>query len=108
MINEKRLEEALKFLADTDEEDAKLGAGLEYLKDKQKRDKAIHIVSNSNDKSFSIKEQAYYASDVYGEYILQKQALAEKVGITQNKRAKECLVIDVWRTLEASRRKNNL
>ena len=65
MINEKRLEEALKFLADTDEEDAKLGAGLEYLKDKQKRDKAIHIVSNNNDKSFSIKEQAYYASDIY-------------------------------------------
>ena len=51
MINEKRLEEALKFLADTDEEDAKLGAGLEYLKDKQKRDKAIHIVSNSNEGS---------------------------------------------------------
>ena len=61
MINEKRLEESLKFLADTDEEDAKLSAGLEYLKDKQKRDKAIHIVNNNNDKSFSIKEQSYYA-----------------------------------------------
>ena len=79
-----------------------------WLKDKQKRDKGIHIISNELDKSYSIKEQSYYASDVYGEYILQKQALAEKVGITQNKRAKECLVIDVWRTLEASRRKNNL
>ncbi len=47
MINEKRLEEALKFLADTDEEDAKLSAGLEYLKDKQKRDKGIHITETS-------------------------------------------------------------
>ena len=108
MINEKRLEEALQYLADTDEEDAKLTAGLEYLKDKQKRDKGIHIISNELDKSYSIKEQSYYASDIYGEYILQKQALAEKVGITQNKRAKECLIIDVWRTLEASRRKNNI
>jgi hypothetical protein len=33
MITEKRLEEALKYLADTDEEHAKLTAGVDYLKD---------------------------------------------------------------------------
>ena len=33
MITEKRLEEALKYLSDTDEEHAKLTAGVDYLKD---------------------------------------------------------------------------
>jgi len=28
--------------------------------------------------------------------------------LLENKRSKESLVIDVWRTLEASRRKNNI
>ena len=65
MINEKRLEEALKFLADTDEEDAKLSAGLEYLKDKQKRDKGIHIISNELDKSYSIMLQIYMENTYY-------------------------------------------
>jgi hypothetical protein len=37
-----------------------------------------------------------------------KKALAEQVSIIENKRAKECLIIDVWRTLEASRRRNNI
>lgn len=108
MITEKRLEEALKFISETDEEQAKLSAGLEYLKDKAKREKALHILSNNTDNSITLKEQRYYASDEYSKHIEEKSALAERVNVIDNKRAKEQLIIDVWRTLEASRRNNKI
>lgn len=108
MITEKRLEEALKFISETDEEQAKLSAGLEYLKDKSKRDKALHVLNNNEDNSITMKEQRYYASDSYKIHIEEKSALAEKVNALDNKRDKEQLIIDVWRTLEASRRNNKI
>ena len=103
MITEKRLEEALKYISDTDEEQAKLAAGLDYLKDKAKREKALHVLNNNEDTSITMKEQRYYASGSYNTHIQEKQALAEKVNELDNKRDKENLIIDVWRTLEASR-----
>lgn len=108
MITEKRLEEALGFISSTDEEQAKLTAGLDYLKDKAKRDKALHVLNNNHDTSVTMKEQRYYASDSYKSHIEEKQALAEKVNEMDNKRDKEHLIIDVWRTLEASRRNNKI
>ena len=108
MISEKRLEEALGYISSTDEEQAKLSAGLDYLKDKAKRDKALHVLNNSEDNSITMKEQRYYASNSYKSHIEEKQALAEKVNSLDNKRDKEQLIIDVWRTLEASRRNNKI
>jgi len=108
MITEKRLEEALTYISETDEDHAKLSSGLEYLKDKSKRDKALHIISNNSDNSIALKEHRFYASDIYQQHINEKAALYEKVGIIENKRAKEQLIIDVWRTLEASRRNNKI
>tara|TARA_E500000178_G_scaffold285537_1_gene287095 strand:- start:209 stop:535 length:327 start_codon:yes stop_codon:yes gene_type:complete len=108
MISEKRLEEALGYISSTDEEQAKLSAGLDYLKDKAKRDKALHVLNNGEDNSITMKEQRYYASDSYKTHIEEKQALAEKVNSLDNKRDKEQLIIDVWRTLEASRRNNKI
>jgi hypothetical protein len=108
MISEKRLEEALAYISNTDEDQAKFSAGLDYLKDKSKRDKALHILNNNHDSSVTMKEQRYYASDSYKTHIEEKQALAEKVNELDNKRDKEQLIIDVWRTLEASRRNNKI
>ena len=76
MITEKRLEESLKFLSDTDEENAKANAQVKYLDRLLKRKKALHIAGNSVDKSVSAKEQAYYGSDTYKEairnYLMQR------------------------------------
>lgn len=107
MITEKRLEEALKYLADTDEEHAKLSSGVEYIKDLAKHHKGKFIMS-SEEKSVAMKEQAYYASEDYKKHIDDKKDLVNDVTLLENKRSKESLVIDVWRTLEASRRKNNI
>jgi|TARA_S200002703_G_scaffold144589_1_gene138350 hypothetical protein len=107
MITEKRLEEALKYLAESDNEHAKLSAGVEYIKDLAKHYKGKYIM-NSEEKSVALKEQSYYASDEYKKHIDDKKDLINDLTLLENKRSKESLVIDVWRTLEASRRKNNI
>jgi hypothetical protein len=107
MITEKRLEEALTYLADSDEEHAKLAAGVDYIKDLAKHYKGKYIM-NSEEKSVALKEQSYYASDEYKKHLDDKKDLINDLTLLENKRSKESLVIDVWRTLEASRRKNNI
>ena len=108
MITEKRLEEALKYLADTDEDSAKANAQVKYLDRLLKRIKALHITSNKEDKSISAKEQTYYASNSYKKAIDELFDAEVKASTIDNKRDKEGLIIDLFRTLEASRRKNNI
>ena len=108
MISEKRLEESLKYLADTDETSAKANAQVKYLDRLLKRKKALHITGNKEDKSISAKEQTYYASDIYKQAIDELFDAEVKSNTLDNKRDKEALIIDLFRTLEASRRKNNI
>jgi hypothetical protein len=63
MITEDRLEKALKYLSDTDEESAEASANVKYLDRLLKRKKALFITSDKNLKSISAKEQGFYASD---------------------------------------------
>ena len=108
MITEKRLEDALSYLAGTDETSAKANANVKYLDRLLKRKKALHITGNKEDKSISAKEQTYYASDIYKQAIDELFDAEVKANTLDNKRDKESLVIDLFRTLEASRRKNNI
>ena len=108
MITEKRLENALKYLADTDEENATANAQVKYLDRLLKRKKALHITGNTSDKSISAKEQTYYASDMYKDAVQELFNAEVTASTLENKRDKEGIVIDLFRTLEASRRKNNI
>ena len=108
MITEKRLEESLKYLADTDETSAKANAQVKYLDRLLKRKKALHITGNNEDKSISAKEQTYYVSDIYKAAVDELFDAEVKSNTLDNKRDKEALIIDLFRTLEASRRKNNI
>ena len=108
MITEKRLEYALKFLSETDEQNAEANANVKYLDRLLKRKKALHITGNSVDKSISAKEQTYYASDTYKNAVEELFQAEVKASTLENKRDKEGLIIDLFRTLEASRRKNNI
>ena len=108
MITEKRLEDALTFLSDTDESNAESNANVKYLDRLLKRKKALHITGNTEDKSISAKEQSYYASDIYKNAVDEIFTAEVKASTLENKRDKEGLIIDLFRTLEASRRKNNI
>jgi len=108
MITEKRLEDALTFLSETDEENAVSNATVKYLDRLLKRKKALHITGNTEDKSISAKEQSYYASTIYKTAVEEIFTAEVKASTLENKRDKEGLIIDLFRTLEASRRKNNI
>ena len=108
MITEKRLEDALTFLSDTDETNAESNANVKYLDRLLKRKKALHITANTEDKSISAKEQSYYASNIYKTAVDEIFTAEVKASTLENKRDKEGLIIDLFRTLEASRRKNNI
>ena len=60
------------------------------------------------DRSISAKEQTYYASDIYKTAVDELFEAEVKSNTLDNKRDKEALIIDLFRTLEASRRKNNI
>ena len=108
MITEKRLEDALKFLADSDETSAEASANVKYLDRLLKRKKALYITGEANLKSISAKEQGFYASDTYKNAVEELFTAEVKASTLENKRDKEMLIIDLFRTLEASRRKNNI
>ena len=108
MISEQRLEKALSFLAETDETNAEANANVKYLDRLLKRKKALHITGNTEDKSISAKEQSYYASNIYKTAVEEIFTAEVKASTLENKRDKEGLIIDLFRTLEASRRKNNI
>jgi len=108
MITEIRLEDALRYLSETDEKSAKANANVKYLDRLLKRKKALHITGNTVDKSIAAKEQAYYGSDTYKEAIQELFDAEVEASTLENKRDKEGIIIDLFRTLEASRRKNNI
>ena len=108
MITEERLEKALKYLSDTDEQSAEASANVKYLDRLLKRKKALFITSDKNLKSISAKEQGFYASEIYEKAIDEQFAAEVKATTLENKRHKEGLIIDLFRTLEASRRQHNI
>ena len=108
MITEKRLEESLKYLAETDEKSAEASANVKYLDRLLKRKKALYITGEASLKSVSAKEQAFYASDTYKNAVEELFEAEVKSSTLENKRDKEQMIIDLFRTLEASRRKSNI
>ena len=108
MITEDRLEKALKYLSDTDEESAEASANVKYLDRLLKRKKALFIMDDRELKSISAKEQGFYASDIYNSAVDELFNAEVKATTLENKRDKEGLIIDLFRTLEASRRQHNI
>ena len=108
MITEERLEKALHYLSETDEDSAKASATVKYLDRLLKKKKALFITAEKDLKSISSKEQGFYASDIYNSAVDELFEAEVKASTLENKRDKEGLIIDLFRTLEASRRKNNI
>ena len=97
----------LQYLAQTDDPYAKGVALLSKHVHDLKHVKGKFIVENS-DMSVSKAEHHFYASEQYKSYQEKFSELDETVGIMRNKRALSITRIEVWRTLEASRRKGNI
>ena len=109
MISEQRLEKALIYRAETDEDHAKLKTQVEYLDWKKKKLKGDFITNKCSDNlSLGVRGEKWYASEEYGKFIKEHKEVYEKFNIMDNKRKTEGIIIDLFRTLEASRRKGNI
>ena len=106
MISLERLEKSLTFIAETDEKAAELKTNVERAAYKLKRTKAILYIHE--DGAVELRkakaEQATETIEAEAEFLHAHQ-LSEAL---QNKRKTEFLIVDVWRSLNASKRHGNI
>ena len=101
------VEKAVEYLASTDETHAKITASQESMKDAEKHTKGKYVITHG-DLPVSKAEHAYYASSDFLEMLKLKKEGFEHLKELTNKRQTAVLRIEIWRTLEASRRKGNV
>ena len=102
----KSIDENIEYLASTDEAFAKTQAEVSYGDDMLKHIKGA-FVSASED-SVSKATEKFYASVIYKNRINKMHKLNVQLLNMRNKRRTAEMNIEVWRTLEASRRKGNV
>lgn len=100
------IEKDLLYLAQTDETHAELTANCEAMKDGEKHTKGKYVSESS--KAVSKAEHEYYASPDFIEIMKLRKEGNKSLKALTNKRQTSILRIEVWRTLEASRRKGNI
>lgn len=108
MISEDRLSKALTYLSETDEKSARAKAYSLGLEEQIKSIKGMLFVQLPGNMTVAEKESRVYASQDYKEHIEKYQNSVADYEILKNKRDTECLIVEVWRSLNASRRKGNI
>lgn len=101
-----KIDELLTYLASTDETFASLQAEVSYAEDMLKHIKGSFVSASNN--SVSKATEDFYASKSYTNHISKLHKLNAELLTFRNKRRTVEMKIEVWRTLEASRRKNNV
>lgn len=102
MITQERMEKAVMFLSETDQELARRKAYFNGLDRQTKTVKAMAFM-RSGESSVTAKEQAALVSPAYRDH-LQRVTEAEQEFLTLNEqRHTEVIVIDCWRSLNAAR-----
>ena len=106
MITQERMEKALKYLAESDQESAELKTDVERAAFKLKQVKAtIFIHSEGNiEQRKAIAETSQETKDAELEYL---QAHTES-GKVENKRKTQLLITEIWRSLNANRRQGGI
>jgi len=107
MINYSRVEDALKYLAETDYQEAELRAEVEGNK-KSMDAKFKTLAAYSGKKTVLDKEAFAYKHE---EYLASEAAYLRSLtehGAIKNERHRNELVIDVWRSINAARNKGQI
>lgn len=101
-VTQERMENALAYLADTDEQCAALRADMERAEFRAKRKKAavFQISAGSVAERNAIAETHEETGEAYEQYF---KAMHEYHAMS-NRRATETIVVDTWRSLNANRR----
>jgi hypothetical protein len=107
MISEERLEKALRFLAETDEKAAELKVQVHrksYIVDLSRKREFLKAEASTIETKKAIAETSVQVRDSITEE-LDAELEWEKL---RAKRATEELIVEVFRTLEASRRQGRI
>jgi len=103
MISEDRLQKALTYLAETDEEVAQLKGNMERGEYLKKRTRAAEFLSAEGKSVEERKAKAEISKDVEDIEHDYTRALVAYEHVAA-KRKTEALIVDVWRSVNASRR----
>jgi hypothetical protein len=103
------VENSVKYLAETDELHAELTSHYESMKDSEKHVKG-KFVSNNGLANLPVSklEHNFYASKEFLDILKMKKDCLKALHDIKNKRQTAIYKIEIWRTLEASRRKGNV
>ena len=101
-----KIDEMITYLASTDEPFAKITAEVSYGDDMLKHIKGSFVSASENSVSKAIEE--FYASATYKAHINKMHTLNVQLLNMKNKRRTAEMKIEIWRTLEATRRKGNV
>jgi len=104
---EEKVERALPFLRDTDEEHAKAKARVKGLERKEKTIKAVKFL-DAHGSSVAEKEAVVHASNEYKQWTEDYENAVYDEQILANKRKRAELTIEVWRSVNASYKRSNL
>jgi len=100
------IEKLITFLANTDEPFAKVQAELTYGQDILKHLKGAYVSGSELPVSKAIEQ--FYASKHYTNHINKLHKLNVEQLTMKNKRKTAEMKIEIWRSMEASRRKTNV
>ena len=106
MISSDRLQQALTYLATTDESCAKAKAylmGLEELTKSVKAERFLIAIGTNGE-----RDAVAYASANYREHIEKIGEATYSYEMVRNKRMTEALIVEVWRSENANRRIGNI
>ena len=106
MISQQRMEKALKYLAETDEEYAY--AKTHALKMERKAKSVFRVMFLAESGTVAEREAKADKSNEYQEASEAEFTAKTHLEHIKAKRDTEALVIDVWRSLNASQRRGNV
>lgn len=106
MISEDRLQKALTYLAETDQPSAESKARVKALEQRRKTVKGLAFLGSSG--TMAEKEAKAYASQEYQDIVNEYENAVADAELYANKRKTEELIIEVWRSINAGRRKGNI
>lgn len=104
MIDQNRMEEAIQYLANTDELYANAKAHADGLKETLKIVQSTLFLKMTGKTQAERKEQAIAHTDYYRAVQKWQQAVQE-VELLRAKRTTNTLIVDCWRSLNANRNK---
>jgi len=105
-VSEERVSQALKYLVETDESCAMAKALMKGLDSQIKTIEAIEFMKNTG--ALGQREKMARASQAYRDHLAKLQDAVFDYETLNNKRNTEGMVIKVFRSLNANRRKGNI